>query len=965
MSILPRRLSIKYRMAASFSAAIAVILLASGLIIYAAIYNKVRSNTVERLAISTASLKNVVEQGADMAMHNHLRTLAKANIAQLEGLERLVQSGQLDAVEARAKGEKMLLRQSIGANGSIYALSSQGIALVHTNPALRHADLSAHQFVQQQMFSKNGYLEYEWQNPDDAQVRSKALYMLYFAPWDWIVSVSCDRRDMSFLTNDLRRGLKSYRFGQMGYTFVITAEGTLLLHPWLQGNVFLHTNTLAKSVFHRMVTMKKGMFRYAWQDKEDGRLKQKIISFDYIPDLRWIVGSTVYEDEVFAPLSNLGRIIGLVVVGALAVAILFCLFFGSMITTPLSRLAGQMQRAIEGDTRGRADEEAPGEIGLLGLHVNTYVDRFHRPSQIVHIESDKQTQTEQQLHIYRQAVESALEGIVITDASANILAVNRAFTEITGYSAEEVQGCNCRILQSGRHGREFYERLWRALVEDGRWSGEIWNRRKSGEIYPQILSISAINDSGNTLSHCVGLFHDISTMKHQEERIVHQAYHDILTGLPNRCLALDRIKVSIAHVKRRGTKLAVVLLDLDNFKNVNDTLGHEYGDMLLMQVAKRLVAALREEDTVARQGGDEFLILVAAIATESVLLEMVKRLMGCFADPFNVAGNDLYITASVGVALYPAAGDDAGTLTKHADIAMYHAKAKGKNNYCLFTSDLGERITMRQQLEIQLRQAVFDSEFTVFFQPKFEPVTNTVVGAEALVRCLNKDGCEINLSEFISLAEETNLIVPLGEQILEYVCQVLCTLEYRGYPDLTIAVNLSPLQFAQENLVEQIAGLLAKYNIAGSRLELEVTETTIMTNLANTVATLDKLVQLGIAVAIDDFGTGYSSLSYLKQFPVRTLKIDRSFIRDLPDDASDAQLVETIMLMAHNLGISVVAEGVETEAQVEWLKRYRCEQIQGFVYSKPLPVDEFIAFLDANAVVGKRESTACIKLPCA
>ncbi|WP_310600280.1 EAL domain-containing protein [Desulfobulbus sp.] len=956
MSILPRRLSIKYHMAASFSAAIAVILIVSGMGIYAVVYEKVRHTTVERLTITTTSIKNAVEYNVDMAVHNHLRTLVKANIAQLEGLDRQVRSGQMDAAEARFRGEELLLRQPVGANGSVYALSSQGIALVHSNPALRHADLSEHRIIQQQMFSKNGYLEYEWQNPDDDQARPKALYMLYFAPWDWIVTVSCDRRDMSFLTNDLRRGLKSYHFGQMGYTFVVNTEGDLLLHPWLQGNVFLHDNTSVKSVFHRILMMKKGTFGYEWQDKEGGELKQKIISFDYIPDLQWIVASTIYEDEIFAPLANLGQIIGLIVVGALGVTVLLVLFFGSMITGPLIRLAGQMQRAIEGDYGGRADERAPGEIGLLGLHVNAYVDLFHRSPQIAHIESNEQAQAEQQLLIYQQAVESALEGIVITDSSGNILAVNRAVTEITGYTADEMRGCNCRMLQSGRHGREFYERLWRALQENGRWSGEIWNRRKSGEIYPQTLSISAINDSERTLTHYVGLFHDISALKHQEERIVHQAYHDVLTGLPNRCLALDRIKVSIAHVKRRGNPLAVILLDLDNFKNINDTLGHEYGDMLLLQVAKRLVATLREEDTVARQGGDEFLILVTAITTESLLIEMVERLLHCFDEPFSVADNELYITASIGVAFYPSDGGDAGTLTKHADIAMYHAKAKGKNNYCLFTSEMSERISMRQQLEIQLRQAVFDSEFTVFFQPKFDPVTNTVVGAEALVRCLNKDNSDVNLSEFISLAEETNLIVPLGEQILEYVCQVLCTLEYRGYPDLTIAVNLSPLQFTQENLVEQIANLLAKYNIAGSRLELEITETTIMTNLANTMTTLDRLVQLGIAVAIDDFGTGYSSLSYLKQFPVRTLKIDRSFIRDLPDDASDAQLVETIMLMAHNLGISVVAEGVETEAQVEWLKRYHCEQIQGFIYSKPLAIDDFIAFLDINAVVGKREA---------
>jgi predicted signal transduction protein with EAL and GGDEF domain len=377
-------------------------------------------------------------------------------------------------------------------------------------------------------------------------------------------------------------------------------------------------------------------------------------------------------------------------------------------------------------------------------------------------------------------------------------------------------------------------------------------------------------------------------------------------------------------------------------------MGHEWGDKLLLQVANRLVSMVREEDTVARLGGDEFLLLVAAVASEEMILELTKRLLRCFAAPFNVDGNDLFITASIGVAFYPDDGNDPGILTKHADIAMYQAKSRGKNNFCLFTPDLSERISYLRHLENNLRQAVMNREFTVFFQPKIDPYANVITGAEALVRWQKEDGSIVSPADFIPLAEETGLIVPLGEQVLDQACQVLNTLNRLGHTGLSISVNLSPLQFVQANLVDRILAILSKHAVPSSQLELEITESAMMTNLVKTVEKLNQLVQAGISISIDDFGTGYSSLSYLKKFPIRTLKIDRSFIRDLPHDLSDSQLVETIILMAHNLGISVVAEGVETEEQLEWLKHCGCEQIQGYFYSKPLPRDDFLTYVEVG-----------------
>jgi len=948
MPILPQQFSIKSHIIGHFSVAVAMMLIVSGGVTYSFVYEKVRQNMMEKLSISTTSVKDVVENAANIAIRNHLQAIAQVNMALLHGLEQQVGTGRMTRAEAMQRGAEMLLQQPIGDHGYIYVLSSQGVVQVHPNTAVKQVDLSEQWFIRQQMFYKNGYLEYEWQNPGEERPHPKALYMVYFQPWDWIVTVSSYRQDFNFLAHDLSLGLKSHRFGETGYAFIVNCQGDVILHPWLRGNVHSFDNEAIKSVFNRIVTMKKGEFSYDWEDQETSVSKRKIVFFDYIPALEWIVASTVYEDEIFEPLTKLGWIIFLIIVGAITMITPLGLYLGALITDPLSRLARQMQLATAGNIHVRAEEDALGEIGLLGFHFNSYLEWLRQSNQKILTEINDRLQAEQQLIIYRQAVEHALEGIVITDQSGHILTVNRAFSEITGYALEEVRGSNTRVLQSGRHDRVFYHQLWGSLLKNGRWSGEIWNRRKSGEIYPEILSISAIHDQEDHLTHYVAVFHDITEMKRQEERIVHQAYHDTLTGLPNRRLAHDRIEVSIAHVRRGGTKLAVLFLDLDNFKNVNDTLGHEWGDKLLLQVANRLVAKVREEDTVARLGGDEFLILVAAISSQEVVIELVQRLLRSFTAPFTVEGDDLYITASIGVAFYPEDGSDPGELTKHADIAMYQAKSRGKNRFCLYTSDLSERITFRQQLEYNLRQAVANREFTVFFQPKINPSANTITGAEALVRWQKEDGSIVSPADFIPLAEETGLIIPLGEQVLEYSCQVMQILNASGYTDFSLSVNLSPLQFTQSNLVERILAMLRKYGVPAAQLELEITETAMMTNLAKTVETLNQLVQAGISIAIDDFGTGYSSLSYLKRLPINTLKIDRSFIRDLPHDLSDSQLVGTIILMAHNLGISVVAEGVETGEQLAWLKRCGCEQIQGYFYSKPLPKEDLLAYMEAS-----------------
>jgi diguanylate cyclase (GGDEF)-like protein/PAS domain S-box-containing protein len=941
-----RQRSIRWHIILLFSLITTVVFFLAGAGIYQFVTHAMRENMMDKLAAATRSVKEVVESAAHLAIRNHLQTIAHTNIETLGILEQRVRAGNMSKEAARQLAVEIFLHQRIGDQGYVYVVNGQGIIQAHPVLDLLRADLSGKDFIRRQLAMKNGLLDYSWKNPREKQTLPKVMAMAYFEPWDWIVSVTSYKNEFTFLANELRRGLKSHHFGRTGYVFIVNGQGDIILHPWLMGNARSLDNAVAAGVFTKIIAMKNGHFEYQGQDETQSEWQRKIVFFHAIPELDWIVASTIHVEEILEPLASLGWIIGLIVVGALALVTLLGLYLGNRITSPLARLAGQMERAESGDLNVRAEEDALGEIGRLGYHFNRYINRLRESNLKIIAEFKERIAAEQQLLIYRNAMEQALEGIIITDPEANILVVNQAFSEITHYEADEVLHRNVRLLQSGRHDRAFYREMWETLARTGRWTGEVWNRRKGGEIYPQILSISAVRDGNGAVTHFVGLFHDITEVKLQEERIMHQAYHDGLTGLPNRRLALDRIEGSIAHVRRAGTKLAVLILALDNFKNINDSLGHASGDALLLQVTNRLVAQVREEDTVARLGGDEFLLLVAAIPDESVVNDLIRRLLKSLSDPFRLDGQEIFVTASVGAAFFPNDGANAATLIKYADIAMYQAKAEGKNTSRLFTPDLSERITFLRQLENNLRQAVANREFAVYFQPKIDPYTATVVGAEALVRWRRGDGTVVSPADFIPLAEETGLIVPLGEQVLEQTCQVLRSLNGRGQRKLSLSVNLSPVQFLQTDLVERILAILQQYQVAADQLELEITETAMMSNLARTVAALNELVAAGLSIAIDDFGTGYSSLSYLKRFPIRTLKIDRSFIRDLTDDPSDAQLVETIILMAHNLGITAVAEGVETQSQLEWLKNCGCEQIQGFYYSRPLPTEDFLEYVD-------------------
>ena len=546
----------------------------------------------------------------------------------------------------------------------------------------------------------------------------------------------------------------------------------------------------------------------------------------------------------------------------------------------------------------------------------------------------------EELLLAAKVFETSMEGITITDHRGKIQMVNSAFTEITGYTAQEAIGKNPRILKSDRHNHKFYSDMWDSLLRKGQWQGEIWNRKKSGEVYPEWLSITAVKDENGETVNYVAVFHDMSELKEKEEQVRHHLYNDPLTGLPNKTLFMDRLSVAIDKTRESRTPIAVMMLDLDNFKHVNDTYGHSFGDILLQMAAKRLASGIRNEDTMAREGGDEFLFLLSRLSSQETSADVAMRLMELMVKPFHLKGEEVYLTCSIGITLFPADGREPEELVKNADIAMHRTKETGKNSYQLFTSTMNDRVQKRMLLENSLRKALSRDEFIVYYQPKVDLSTGKITSMEALVRWRKQDGTLVSPAEFIPVAEETGIIVEIGERVLKEACLVTKDLNDQGY-DFKVSVNLSPRQFRHTGLLDQIMETLSASGLAAGNLELEITESTVMENEKTAINLLRVLKQKGVLLSIDDFGTGYSSLQYMKQLPIDIIKIDRSFIKDIPDSENDMAITSGAISMAHALHLKVIAEGVETEEQEKFLRELNCESYQGYLCSPPVPIREF------------------------
>jgi diguanylate cyclase (GGDEF)-like protein/PAS domain S-box-containing protein len=540
------------------------------------------------------------------------------------------------------------------------------------------------------------------------------------------------------------------------------------------------------------------------------------------------------------------------------------------------------------------------------------------------------------------------DGVLIADAQGNIVEVNDSFCRITGYTRAEVLGRNPRMMKSDRHDAEFYARMWQAIGEQGQWQGEVWDRRKNGEVFPRWLTISAIEGADGRITHYVGILSDLTSARRSEAELEQLAHYDPLTGLPNRILFRDRLAQAMGQARRGGRKLALLCVDLDGFKPVNDAMGHAAGDALLAAVAERLRSSLRTSDTVARLAGDEFTVLLTEIAGPNDVALVCRKILDILVAPFTLAWRDVHVSASIGVATFPEDGVEVDLLLANADAAMYRAKEAGRNRYQFFSRSMHARAVAQMELEAELRLALERDELVLHYQPQVNPKDGRLVGVEALVRWNHPRQGLLAPARFIHVAEETGLIVPLGEWVMRAACRQSRAWIDDGFPPLRVAVNLAAQQFEEPRLVDRIAAWLIEQRLQPTQLEVEITESSAMSNPELTIERLHEIKAIGIHVSVDDFGTGYSSLSYLKRFPVDTLKIDRSFLRDIPDDQDNATLCSAMIGLAHNLGLRVVAEGVENLAQCEFLRDLDCDELQGYLFSRPVPPSELAALRKAR-----------------
>ena len=558
------------------------------------------------------------------------------------------------------------------------------------------------------------------------------------------------------------------------------------------------------------------------------------------------------------------------------------------------------------------------------------------------------------LRLSAQVFENSGESIMITDAHQHILSVNPTFTNLFGYRSEELLGQTPQILKSNRHGKAYYQDLRRDLAQTGYWQNEIWSRSKNGEIRPYLLGISAVYDADYKITHYIAIYSDISAHKQALTQITFLAHHDTLTGLPNRLLAKDRVELAILSANRHHSKIALLVLDIDNFKTINDSLGHPVGDDLINAVTIRLRESLRDTDTLSRHGGDEFLIVLPHIRNDNVITRVLERITQRMAQTFEIGEHTLSTSLSIGIAIYPDDGENFDTLLRTADIAMYRAKAAGRNTYRFHTKQMNADSIERLAISNGIHHALAHEQFSLHYQAQIDLVSGAIIGAEALIRWDHPELGMIAPGRFIPIAEDSGIIVQIGDWVLHEACRQAVAWQQAGIPELTLAVNLSAVQFRRGDLVASVTHALAESGLNPALLELELTESILMQNTEQVLTTVQQLKTLGVQLSIDDFGTGYSSLSYLKQFNVDKLKIDQSFIRDLADNPGDTAIVRAIIQMARGLNLKTIAEGVETIEQLALLHLEFCDEAQGYYFTTPLPAHAFPEYFLNHQLANQR-----------
>ncbi|HEX8986487.1 MAG TPA: EAL domain-containing protein [Rhodocyclaceae bacterium] len=733
-------------------------------------------------------------------------------------------------------------------------------------------------------------------------------------------------------------------------SYVADAQGRYLVHPEA-GRAFDFAATRLGDDFPRLPAARDDHVKLHVVETTGGRqyMTAQRIRFDArLPDrfvrLAYAMPEKALSDAIAETRFQAG-LGGLLAAGVVAAVLLV---LTARLLRPLQQITAAAQTIADGSRQVALPETGHGDIGALVVafrHMLENVAAREEDYRRLTTElEDRVRERTAKLRLAASVFENTSEGVVVTDDTAHIVSVNAAFTEITGYTAAEAIGKKPSLLRSEHHGLDFYQAMWKALLETGRWQGEIWNRRKNGEAFLEWLTINRIPAADGIPCSYVSVFNDITEQRRKDEHIRHLAFHDPLTGLPNRALLLDRLQHAISRCAREDRGLALVFIDLDRFKGINDALGHDVGDELLREVGTRIRDRLRAMDTVARMGGDEFVVLLEDMDEPEHCAALAAAIIGDVSQPLQIHDHEIRVGASIGVALFPEDGDDALTLMKHADTAMYAAKSEGRGIYRFFRSEMMAAANRRLQLETELRRAISNGELELHYQPKVCASSGSNCGVEALVRWRHPARGLVPPGDFIAVAEESDLIVDIGNWVVDEACRQSAAWQATGLTP-TVAVNVSAKQLQQEDFVERITGAAARHGIPPSRLQVEVTESLVMADPKRAAALLGRLREIGVTVAIDDFGTGYSSLSYLRRLPIDVIKIDRSFVMNADRVEEDAQIVRTIVALAQALKMFVVAEGVENEAQAVLLRSLGCDAVQGYFYARPAPATEILDWL--------------------
>lgn len=928
---------ISYRIFITVASVIFTLFLFSSYVSYSLLNSLVSSHLNQSLNKTVDNIKWIVEKTATLSSRSYIRALAEQYLKNTEFLQLEAEEQGVSPEIMQGKAYALFSSRMIGRSGYTYIINSEGTLLHHPVKTLE-GTRPGDDFINEQIVRKTGFLEYDWKNPKDKTARSKLLYMAYFQPWDWIISVSAYKDELPQLVNlnDFEDEILANKIGTKGYSFIIDMNGNLMVHPTLSGNIANVKGEESKRVLQEILTIGKGQLTYQWHDKEDGTPQKKIAAFETLEELGWIVVATGYVDDFYAPVEVLKKLLTAHLIVAFLLSIFISYYLSKFITDPLNRLLQQISSESSSLDLIHEERTDKNELEILSDFFRQYVDELKGKNKKLETLYAEQKKSAFDLTIYKNIFDNIAEGITITDKDGTIVKANPAFEKITGYTVKEAVGQNPRLLKSTRHPAKFYEKMWQDITQHGFWTGTIWNRRKNGEEYPEWLTISGVKDKDDNIIHYAAVFNDITEHVEQQSKIEFLAYHDPLTEIPNRSYIHQRFSEMLSESKRGGNNIVCIVYDLENFKTINDSLGQEFADEVLKSFVARLRPLVRLEDVFGRLGGDDFVMLAKTTDHPAQFaVSMIERIFEANLQPIEIGDKQVYITLNAGISHYPLDGDTAEELLKQANLALNNAEKTKGNSFSFFDTRMVEEVNQKIHYLAKIREGLQKNEFIPFYQPKINLRTGEVTGMEALARW-QSDGRLLPPWQFIPVAEDSGLIIELSEQIYGKAFHDTATLIEQGYT-LKLSVNLSPVQLQDVNFFEKFLEMQASSGLDAGCIEIEITESLLFENTKDITELLGKMVKAGFTISIDDFGTGYSSLQYLKHLPLDTLKIDMSFVRGIGKDRDDEQLVRTIILLAKQFGLHVVAEGIENSEQTAFLRELGCNDGQGFLFSRPLP----------------------------